>query len=166
MREGARSATEAGTGDMQVSAYVVDDITINRILAGIKVVQAARNSCAYYPFEQAGYDIRSSDGLKRLGSAMFNLNVRSVRGRYEDDGPIGGLPGTVGHGEFTYQALRVDYEQTLVQALASLGCWTYQSCEAGCNADPLYSLIDHDARIEILEALVKRYAPEPEEAWA
>lgn len=106
-----------------MSAYIVEDATINRIVTTIF------NMDDYYTLElrRAGFDINC------LGLAMLKLNWRSVEERYND----GDLE--------EYKALEFTFKEekcSLLQAHKSLACFLYQSCEGKCDQDMLYLLLE------------------------
>ena len=149
-----------------MSAYVVEDETINRILS---VIAQDANKYPRYgwsqfsdPLAHIGHNIATPGGIARLGAVMLNLNIIAVRERYGDHGPISNLPGKVGHGEFSYDGtVRPDP----VQALESLSCWLYQCSEGDLPETPLYKVFDHDIRIAIMEQIIAAFAPAPKVKW-
>jgi hypothetical protein len=66
-----------------VSAHVVDDITINKIVSFLALKD--REDRYYGPARlvlAAGYDLGTEEGRARLAIRMFALNVRAVNTRY------------------------------------------------------------------------------------
>jgi hypothetical protein len=120
-----------------VSAYVVDDRTIHRIVTRLSFREALDLAAA------AG--TRADDAA--LGRALFDLNVRAVDARY-------------GAGEAaTFRDLDYRHRPELcsdVQALKSLRCLLYQCSEGDVPETPLYKALDelsHAWALEIVEAL-------------
>lgn len=103
-----------------MSAYVVENRTINRVLTFLD----SSNEWRYLlngALGALGYPDSAS-----LGKAMLDLNCESVRQRYGEC--------TEDSSGYSY-----DYESCDVfQALKSLRCWLYQSCEGDCDRRPLF----------------------------
>lgn len=119
-----------------MSAYVVDDSTINNIVSILS--RKANNSnhfATYGALAKLGYNLGQPKDDKRLADDLFNLNVQSVCERYDDDKPenydfsFGYVPGLF------------DVPPT-IQAIKSISCWMYQSCEGSCYDHPLYKAME------------------------
>ena len=113
-----------------MSAYVVDDETINRVVTHLDNDDRAR-----WNLEQ----IREALGTatvqpEALGLAMFKLNVEAVGQRYPDLKSIEDMPGEIGHYEYAH---RIELCGR-VQALKSLECWLYQCSEGNVPERPLF----------------------------
>ena len=113
-----------------MSAFIVEDKTINEIVS----ILHNRDFRAYYLdgiLTAAGVD--DADPAE-LGARMFELNIESVNERY-GDGEAAGFR-------------KLDYKfhwepmTTNIQALKSLRCFLYQSCEGGCDQRELYKALD------------------------
>jgi len=114
-----------------MSAYVVEDKTINRI---VNYLAKNWHIIARQKLKEAGYDLEKIEGQIRLAQEMFDLNCESVNQRYEDRPAR-----TEFHSEpFMFQKTDLI---TDVQAFKSLSCWSYQSCEGNCNEHSLYKLM-------------------------
>lgn len=138
-----------------MSSYIVDDETINRILSYLASTAHRASYGAMYALRELGYDLSNTDDRKRLGDAMFALNVSATSQRYPGES-IETLPGTVGHYEFTFR-----HETPNAQiALNELQRWIYQCAEGDVPECPLYHVFDHVARIDIMQAILDRYALE------
>ncbi|RPJ40123.1 MAG: hypothetical protein EHM35_00525 [Planctomycetaceae bacterium] len=122
-----------------MSAYVVEDKTINRIvdffytkLLGDRFYWPARG------ITEAGYDLDKREDRERLASAMFALNVEAVNARYPDSAeqfrPL----------NFTYCPTPAPLP---VSAYKSLRCWLYQCSEGNVPKTDLYKLMDEASKL-------------------
>lgn len=123
-----------------MSAYVVDPITIRRILSKLRA-QAKRES---WTLERINAILKPTeftiDGDPQdVGQAMYNLNVNAVGQRYEHSKGVNDLPGTYTDGEnldtFTWETV---YDVSLMQAYKSLQCWLYQCAEGNVTETAMY----------------------------
>ena len=139
-----------------MSAYIVDDKTINRI------VNRLVHEVISYPFSDAlkdrlselGYDLSTDASTEKLAKDMFALNVSAVRQRY----------GKVDH-VLTFAYSRIDLTP-LIQTLKSLNCWLYQCCEGDVPKSDLYKFFDDVFQTYLLKRIVYDL-PELEKAeWA
>jgi len=118
-----------------MSAYIVEDKTINTILAylargrDIEHVQQTIHA-------ETGTDLTNYQSIEELGRAMFALNCRAVDARY---------------GEGESQSFRDDMQYkystvlppTCIQAYASLRCWLYQCSEGDVpDTSTLYATME------------------------
>jgi hypothetical protein len=117
-----------------MSAYVVDDETINKIIDFFYVKLLGDSH--YWPargIKEAGYDLDDDFDRARLGTAMFALNVRAVNARY---------PGAAKQ----FRAMDYSYNPTVcpqpIQAYKSLQCWLYQCAEGDVPQTDLYKMFD------------------------
>ena len=127
-----------------MSAYVVDDDCINRIVTYfINVSTGNGHEWTLRPLEEIGFKIkRNTEEQKRLAEEMFALNVQSVNERYGQNQAEGfrelNFQFKPGLKEMAYGISQLCYEVTFFQALKSLACFLYQSCEGTCDNLPLY----------------------------
>ena len=150
-----------------MSAYVVEDETINRIVSWIERETIGSNGMTYgqvsNSLKQAGFDPEDKGrALKvvggkgapsfpeRLGRAMFDLNCRAVRERYEDADESG----MVGEAN---QFTRVSSADAFA-VLKSLHCWHYQCSEGDVPNDPLYKAFEEI--IHAIEGALVRQMPQ------
>ena len=115
-----------------MSAYVVEDKTINDIVNGL----ASGRECEYIKCEigEAGYDLDTYQGKKTLAEDMFRCNVAAVEDRY-------------GKGEADkFRPLDFEYGETiplmLVNVYKALQCWLYQCSEGIPDSRHVYILMD------------------------
>ena len=127
-----------------MSAYVVDDDCINRIVTYlINISTGNGHEWTLRPLEEIGFKIkRNTEEQKRLADDMFALNVRSVNERYgqnraEQFRPLD-FQFKPGLKERAFGISEPVYEVSFFQALKSLACFLYQSCEGNCINYPLY----------------------------
>jgi hypothetical protein len=131
-----------------VSAFLVADSTINRVVTWLK----SEVSTSHFTIDQLArkYDIDlvSANWDDKLANAMFQLNVDGVNARY-------------GEGEaeqfrplnFTYKP---EMYYTRVQVLKSLQCWMYQCCEGDVPKTKLYRFfeeIENHLALKIVDSL-------------
>jgi hypothetical protein len=127
-------------GDI-MSAYIVEDSTIDRIVTHILGYQDC-NIRGLLPgvLEYAGAD--------ELGRELLALNTRSVNARYH---------GTAAAPEYHHTKRTCEP----LQLLKTLACFLYQSCEGDCDHDPLYVALE---QIQLRVAMVLIYSRVPEYA--
>lgn len=113
-----------------MSAYVVENVTINRILTFLNRQDV--DSELRRPIEELGYNLSNVCDLEHLGDAMLELNIFSVMERYGRD--LLDIPGEP-------FALAVEPCVGRVQPFKSLGCFLYQSCEGRADGEPLYKAL-------------------------
>lgn len=105
-----------------MSAYMVDDITINSVVSHIyNVIQGSTSLGWEYKRLLKDYPLHSELGYVKLAEDMFKLNIAGVNARY-------------GEGEAaTFRPLDFNYRYVIpendTQVLKSLQCWQYQCCE-------------------------------------
>jgi len=132
-----------------MSAYVVNNAVINRILQGLNY-SGYRGSFGLWSL---GYDwlkaLERAQGShadqEELGHELYEINLESVRYRY-DDSDLDNLPGTIDQKTGKCPA-PYEYENIpapdIFQLYKDLGCWIYQSCESEtCRNDPVYKAIE------------------------
>ena len=108
-----------------MSAYIVEDKTINRI------VTQFINDQYVSAFEKELEEIVGSLNPQKIGEAMFTLNCESIEQRY-------GRNAGMGEDEtYMYDEVKED----TLQVISSLSCFLYQSCEGNCTDKPLYKLL-------------------------
>jgi len=105
-----------------MSAFVVEDITINQIVAGMALDDLPPS------FRNQVEDKRA------LAEAMYALNLRAVRSRYDDADKAGMVPVT-----FVYHTVM---PQAPIRRLKSLGCWLYQCSEGDVPETALYQAME------------------------
>ena len=114
-----------------MSAFIVEDKTINTVLAFIKT-DSAKNAHIYRPLENdiANLTFNTPDALKALGNMMFDLNIRAVEALY-------------GKGQAKkFRPLDYQYAAKLppsrIQVFKSLKCWLYQCSEGDVPETDLF----------------------------
>lgn len=113
-----------------MSAYVVDDRSINRIVS--KLHGSRDLTWLHRPLAELGFD-NTTEGNIALGQALFQLNVDSVNARYGDGQAAEFRPLDYAH----------HYEMTsMLQAYKSLKCWIYQACEGDVPLHPLFRFFE------------------------
>jgi hypothetical protein len=111
-----------------MSAYVVHDNTINRI---VTFMLECDDTIDHNPLRslsiQKTADLQTVAGAERLGKKMFALNVKAVKGCYPDKPDM--IPSS-----YVFDKSSV----TMMQAIKSMSCYMYQCNEDDCQQDPLY----------------------------
>jgi len=116
-----------------MSAYIVDDKTINRIVSA--AILHTLGSLAPAP-RLLVPDNPELDDWHSLGSAMRDMNVAAVIARY---GPSDSLPGPSPLLPYQFQPVTAP---GLVQTIKSLACYLYQCSEGDIPNWRLYQQLD------------------------
>lgn len=130
-----------------MSAFVVADRTINRIVAFLAKPNDGWYSDPARPFLELGYALRSDRGSweqrKRLAADLFDLNCRAVDARYEDH---------PARSEFHPEEFVFRHEAPPrgLEAVQRMSCLCYQCSEADIPEDPLYKALDQARLIAAL----------------
>ena len=120
---------------MNMSAFMVEDKTINRVVTWLKrEVATSRHFTLDCLAREYGVDLTSDNWDEKLAKAMFQLNCDGVNARY-------------GEGEaekfrplnFTYKP---EGDTFRVQVLKSLQCWLYQCNEGEVPQTKLYRFFE------------------------
>jgi hypothetical protein len=118
-----------------MSAWIVDHTQIDLLLD--VALNGPRDSAGHWdalrwrsPSEDdpdvAPWTQLTADDLTRVGRMLVGTNVDSVMFRYQDEQASEMLPDYVLHG---YSYRQLPYRMTAAEALKSVGCLQYQSCE-------------------------------------
>lgn len=130
-----------------MSAYVVEDETINRIVAWLQNEAASGGQDnGLGALALAGHGLRCAmsheppalaEACERLGRALHFLNVGAVRDRYEDADKAN----MIGDG----YAWRQESPAGLIQTYKSLRCWLYECSEGKVPDSPLFQAMQRVA---------------------
>jgi hypothetical protein len=101
-----------------MSAYIVDDKTINKIVSYLYAKAAGRDtSIVSTGLVRLGFDLSNADLAELLANQMFDMNVAAIKARYgEAEGEGFPLP------SFTY----LFTPATQIEVIKALECWKYQ----------------------------------------
>ena len=133
-----------------MSAFIVDDKTINRVVAWMHdaVKRQTDFSWCVRTLQKLGYKLDTEFGCKRLAEEMFTLNCDSIEQRY-------------GKGQ-AKEFRPLDFQFSLVcppghyQALKSMRCLLYQCCEGDVpEQSDLYNALDK-VSLELSYQLISR----------
>ena len=117
-----------------MSAFVVDDRTINRVVTWLS---EQRTDSQYHReiLKETGLNLLSEGAAAQLAQDMRILNCDAVNQRYAHIKDHGMIP--VGDLQWTY-------ENTIrpMQVYKSLRCWLYQCAEGHVPQRPLYKLLE------------------------
>ena len=130
---------------MNMSAYIVEDETINRVVTWLRREVAISHFTLDRLAREYDVDLTSDGWDAKLAQAMFQLNCDGVNARY-------------GKGEaekfrplnFTYKP---EIPYSLVQVLKSLQCWHYQCSEGDVPKTKLYQFfeeVEHHVALKIV----------------
>ncbi len=130
---------------MDMSAFMVADATINRVVTWLKREVATSRFTLDWLAQEYGIDLTSDGWDEKLAQAMFQLNCDGVNARYgageaEKFRPL----------NFTYKP---DGNTFLVQVLKSLQCWNYQCSEGNVPETQLYQFfeeVEHHLALKIV----------------
>lgn len=127
-----------------MSAYVVEDTTINKVLAYLLAERDAGRLFLLRPLDEVGHALTQADtptlGAARLGAAMRDLNIEAIRHRYADADTAGMIPSPFVFNPDGPLAARM-------HAYKALRCFLYQCAEGDCPQSPLWQALDHTSGI-------------------
>jgi len=112
-----------------MSAYIVEDKTINRAIAYL-VARPSIEADIPGPLCACGIDLQEPSAAEHLGAAMFALNIRGVEERYG--------PGEAAEFRPLDYSFRRELPPDAVHAFKAIQCWFYQCSEGDATKDPLY----------------------------
>jgi hypothetical protein len=143
-----------------MSAYIVEDKTINRIVSWVDAsLQKDHSYLCRRLLDAAEVNPVEKDWAARLGISMAILNDRAVNARYGEGTSSKDREG------ITY---RFKWEPTIskIQVLKSLQCWTYQCAEGDIpETSELYKVAEEV--VGYLAASIVSSLPEYDKAqWA
>ena len=131
-----------------MSAYIVEDSTINRIIAFLARKTEQKETWLTQPLLDLGYKLDTLLGCKRLGEELFTLNCDAIEQRYGE-----GEAQKMSNDEM-YHFLRVSSSGN-IQTLKAMRCWLYQCSEGDVGKNPLYQAIDQVSLKLAYEALTR-----------
>ncbi len=125
-----------------MSAYIVDDETINRIVAGLSWASEFGEWDRPLPKPTSKKLNLVYAGPDAFGNILRNMNAEAVSSRYPNDNPDE-LPGPVdSNGKNSpYQYHQVE-PPSPVQMVKSLQCYLYQCAEGNVPENNLYKALD------------------------
>lgn len=129
-----------------MSAFVVDDKTINEVIAFFYTKSLGDSH--YRPnkiLAEHGFDVTTKEGKESLGIEMFNLNIEAVNMRYGKAKRFRPL-------NYAYLPIPA----TRMQAYKSLECWRYQCMEGDIPDTTLFQLmtkVHHALAVDIVRDL-------------
>ena len=115
-----------------MSAFIVNDKTINRILTFISSYSPHGRNPFQEWFKELSLNLNHSNetDLQEIGEELLKLNLKSVNYRYNQRTKINSMDY-----KFKYE------DCDIYQAFKHLSCLTYQSCEGKAEKTPLYKLL-------------------------
>ena len=123
---------------MNMSAYIVEDETINRVVTWLtREVQSSRLTLDWIA-KDFDVDLTSDGWDEKLAHAMFQLNCHGVIARYGAGEPEKFRPQNFTHKPEPYGSL--------VQVFKSLQCWMYQCNEGDVPQTKLYQFFEEVER--------------------
>ena len=140
-----------------MSAYVVDDSTINRIVSYFYTKSLGDRF--YWPnrtIEEAGYNLEDKTDRERLANDMFALNVRAVNGRYGEGQAAEFRP-------LDFQYMAAIPPQT-IGAYKALDCLLYQCSERDVPNSDLYKML-WEVKVRLACEIVDNLPQYNRESW-
>ncbi len=130
---------------MHMSAFMVEDTTINRVVTWLTREVTTNRFTLDWLAREYDIDLTSDKWDEKLAQAMFQLNCDGVIARY-------------GEGEAEkFRPLNFTYKPeiylSLVQVLKSLQCWLYQCSEGDVPETKLYQFfeeVSHHVALKIV----------------
>lgn len=139
-----------------MSAYIVSNEVINRILSGIESGRFNNNLSIGIPRPSAAHCTELLNApIEELGQELYKLNYLAVCKRYPDAGH-NDLPGPYNDGALLgYEYKPIFPGPTLQQLYKDLSCLIYQCSEGDIPDRALYKeLVDY--KIDLAEAFLNR----------
>lgn len=140
-----------------MSAFIVGDETINRILAWLRSTTRGRYENLWYTETIAvaaglqDLDCNSTEYYEKLGASMAMLNADAVDQRYDE----------TNEPAFSYRLMCVNE----IQALKSMRCWLYQCSEGDVPDRALYKAFQ-EVSLHLALHIVERMDAYDKAAWA
>ena len=141
-----------------MSAYIVDDETINRTIGAIEYAMQHRRDCDH-PRAPEGIGLPTCEPaeLRTLGGAMRAMNERAIRAHYGTD-----AASMIGD---AYVWESRGFCGSWLQVIKSLACYLYQCSEGTVPAEPLYKALAA-WRDELCRFVVDQLPAYDQAAWA
>jgi hypothetical protein len=131
-----------------MSAFMVQDKTINRIVTWLKTNEESQRFATNHPL----LNVESAT----LGQAMFDLNIQGVNARYGDGEAKKFRP-------LDYQ-FKKEIFTNAIQVYKSLGCFLYQCSEGNVPDNPLYKELS-EYKNSLARAIVCRLPAYDKAEW-
>jgi hypothetical protein len=125
---------------MDMSAFVIDEGTMNRVVRAI----CHKNRYGQVIRKFMGIDTSERDAPTRIGRLLFTLNIEAVMQRYPDcEEKPGKLPGSYDAPVLpqTYRA-KINPMGTLVDGYKAVRCLIYQCSEGDVDQSECYRALD------------------------
>ena len=132
---------------MSMSAYIVEDTTINRVVTWL-TSEVSTNHFSLVVARKYKIDLTSDQWEEKLAKAMFQLNCNGVIARYGAGEPEKFRPQNFTHKPEPYSSL--------VQVFKSLQCWKYQCSEGDIPKTKLYQFfteVENHLALKIVDSL-------------
>jgi hypothetical protein len=142
-------------GDKYMSAFMVRDETINRVITWLSWEINRSDWLKRKVDEELHLDISKSNWEEELGHAMFQLNIDGVDERY-------------GEGAEKFRKLNYHYTAahgSEIQVLKSLQCWLYQCMEGEVVKKPLYKFFDNVVERHLMSRIISDLPEYNEAEW-
>jgi len=120
-----------------MSAYIVDDITINRIVSTLQYA-TERGWTSKMPdpkYNNAMLLVSTKEECKNLGNAIRKMNEKAIIARYNQKT----IKEFTGGSEYQYTSI---VPPQRIQAMSSIKCLLYQCAEGNVPEDMLYQVLD------------------------
>lgn len=134
-----------------MSAYIVDDATINRVVGFLAKTDSRREIA-----RDLDCDLATREGRAKLAEAMFALNIQAIEARYGE-----GQATDFRALDFAYRAERT----SAIQAYKSLRCWLYQCSEGEISETSLLYAVMERASDGLAHEIVAELPAYQDAAW-
>lgn len=139
-----------------MSAYIVENKTINKVLTYLKLNREGDWINSQIK-KELNIDVEDVKELDRMGRAMLLLNIEAVDSRYSETNDSTELLNA-----YNWQ---IELNTNIMQALKSLQCWLYQCSEGKIPESGLYKLMD-EVKVSWLEKIVSSLPAYNKIAWS
>ena len=119
---------------MSMSAFVVEDKTINRIVSWFSHLVLSDPYIQQLAKEEYKFDFVSEGWATKLAQSLHDMNIEAVNQRYSE------------HTELTPFTYTPIFYEDRIHALKSLMCWLYQCREGTVPNLPLFKFFEEVTR--------------------
>lgn len=123
-----------------MSAYIVNDKTINRIVSMLNTASFSSGGRTYPDtrYFDGVLQVTNSKECAELGKKLREMNERAIIARYDEKA----IADFTGGKEYKYEFV---YPPRAIQAYKSLRCFLYQCSEGDVPKEPLFKELDRYA---------------------
>ena len=140
-----------GGGENNMSAFLVEDITINNVVNWL-VRELPNNYYLTEELKKLGYN---TEDMGKLAKDMFRLNLASLKQRY----------GSVKGARELFFRYKLTQPVAKIQVLKSLQCWLYQCAEGNVVRKKLYRFFDEVVKVYLMSHIIYDLPEYDEALW-